>query len=132
MSKMVLVVDDEPALLRVLAMHLESEGYEVLTAGSGPEALAHIRQRRPDMIVLDAMMPEMSGLEVCRRVRRDRDLGDAHVIILTANAGFRQSSEEAGADEFMTKPFHLQDLSSALERLSSRRPAKDHEVAPPA
>ena len=129
----VLVVDDELALVRVLAMHLESEGYDVLTATRGPEALAHIRQRHPDVVVLDAMMPGMSGLEVCRRVRRDKELSDAHVIILTANAGFRQTAEDAGADEFMTKPFHLQDLSTAIERLSARLAGeKDREVAPPA
>jgi CheY-like chemotaxis protein len=114
----VLVVDDELALVRVLAMHLESEGYNVLTATNGPDALHHIRQGRPEVVVLDAMMPEMSGLEVCRRVRGDDQLRQSHVIILTANAGFRKSSEEAGADEFMTKPFHLQDLSAAVARLA--------------
>ena len=129
----VLVVDDELALVRVLALHLESEGYEVLTATTGSEALAHIRQGRPDVVVLDAMMPGMSGLEVCRRVRRDAQLNEAHVIILTANAGFKQTAEEAGADEFMTKPFHLQDLSGAIERQAARLPQRtDPEVAPPA
>ena len=118
MRKTVLVVDDELALVRVLAMHLESEGYDVLTATNGPDALAQIRQRRPEVVVLDAMMPGMSGLEVCRRVRSDKQLSDAHVIILTANDGFRESSKEAGADDFMTKPFHLQELTAAVERLS--------------
>ena len=114
----VLVVDDELALVRVLAIHLESEGYNVLTATNGHEALAHIRQRRPEVVVLDAMMPEMSGLEVCRRVRTDSDLADAHVIILTANDGFREASREVGADAFMTKPFHLDELSAEVARLS--------------
>ena len=117
----VLVVDDELALVRVLAIHLESEGYTVLTATNGHEALAHIRQRRPKVVVLDAMMPEMSGLEVCRRVRTDNDLSDSHVIILTANAGFRESSREVGADAFMTKPFHLDELSAEVARLSQER-----------
>jgi DNA-binding response OmpR family regulator len=123
----VLVVDDELALVRVLAIHLESEGYDVLTATSGQEALAHIRQRRPQVVVLDAMMPEMSGLEVCRRVRRDSDLSDSHVIILTANAGFRESSREVGADSFMTKPFHLNELTAEVARLSQPGSVKQAE-----
>ncbi|MEA2684326.1 MAG: two-component system, OmpR family, alkaline phosphatase synthesis response regulator PhoP [Chloroflexota bacterium] len=118
----VLVVDDELALVRVLALHLESVGYNVLTATSGTEALAHIRQDRPDVVVLDAMMPEMSGLEVCRRVRTDASLSDAHVIILTANAGFRESSQEVGADAFMTKPFSLADLTAEVDRLNADKP----------
>jgi two-component system phosphate regulon response regulator PhoB len=112
----VLVVDDELALVRVLALHLESEGYNVLTATGGAEALAHIRQHHPDVVVLDAMMPGMSGLEVCRRVRSDALLRESHVIILTANPGFRESSQEAGADAFMTKPFSLADLSAEVAR----------------
>lgn len=115
---LVLVVDDEMALVRVLAIHLESEGYEVLTATNGHEALAHIRQRSPKVVVLDAMMPEMSGLEVCRQVRTDRELSGSRVIILTANAGFRESSREVGADSFMTKPFHLNELSAEVARLA--------------
>lgn len=118
----VLVVDDEPALLRVLAIHLASAGYDVLTATNGQEALAHIRRRRPQVVVLDAMMPEMSGLEVCRRVRTDKDLADSHVIILTANAGFRESSREVGADSFMTKPFHLNEVSAEVARLAAPSP----------
>ena len=114
----VLVVDDEVALVRVLAIHLESDGYEVLTATNGHEALAHIRQRRPQVVVLDAMMPEMSGLEVCRRVRTDGDLSGSRVLILTANAGFGESSREVGADSFMTKPFHLNELSAEVARLA--------------
>ncbi|MFN2465480.1 MAG: response regulator [Candidatus Dormibacteria bacterium] len=113
----VLVVDDEPALVRVLALHLETQGFNVLTATSGSEALAQIRNRHPDVVVLDAMMPEMSGIEVCRRVRQDKALRDAHVIILTANAGFRETSQEAGADGFMTKPFSLAALTSEVDRL---------------
>jgi CheY-like chemotaxis protein len=119
----VLVVDDELALVRVLALHLEGEGYNVLTATSGAEALAQIRQGHPDVVVLDAMMPEMSGLEVCRRVRSDDSLSQSHVIILTANDGFRESSEEAGADAFMTKPFSLADLSVQVDRLNRERAA---------
>jgi len=131
--KTVLVVDDELPLVRVLALHLESEGYEVLTATNGADALAQIRQRRPEVVVLDAMMPEMSGLEVCRRVRSDQQLSEAQVIILTANAGFRESSKEAGADDFMTKPFHLQDLTAAVDRLSRRLAVKpDPETSAPA
>jgi len=118
--KSILIVDDDLALVRVLALHFESEGYDVSTATGGTEALAHIRQHRPRVVVLDAMMPGMSGLEVCRRVREDPGLTDAQVIILTANEGFKQSSVEAGADEFMTKPFHLHDLSGAVERAALR------------
>ncbi|MFN2463366.1 MAG: response regulator transcription factor, partial [Candidatus Dormibacteria bacterium] len=116
----VMIVDDEMALVRVLAMHLEQEGYEVLTATNGPDALAQMRQRQPQVVLLDAMMPGMSGLEVCRRVREDDHLSRAHVIVLTANAGFQETAREAGADEFMTKPFHLHDLSQVVERMMGR------------
>jgi DNA-binding response OmpR family regulator len=131
-GRTVLIVDDEPALVRVLAMHLDSEGYDVLTATNGPEALAQARQGRPQIVILDAMMPEMSGLEVCRRLRKDAELKRTHVIILTANEGFKQSAEEAGADDFMTKPFHLHDLSAALERVPPEAAGEPGpEVAPP-
>ena len=120
----VLVVDDDPPLLRVLALHLENEGYTVRTAPGGREALAQVGLHPPDLIVLDAMMPAMSGVEVCRQVRSMENGADVRILMLTANSQVEEAAMDAGADTFMTKPFSLVTLSAELRRLKPEaRPA---------
>ncbi|MEA2646570.1 MAG: two-component system, OmpR family, phosphate regulon response regulator PhoB [Chloroflexota bacterium] len=118
----VLVVDDDAPLLRVLALHLENEGYSVRTAPGGREALAQVALHRPDIIVLDAMMPAMSGVEVCRQVRAMEHGDEIRVMMLTANSQVEEAAADAGADTFMTKPFSLVTLSAELRRLRPEVP----------
>jgi DNA-binding response OmpR family regulator len=114
-----LVVDDDLPLLRVLALHFETEGYPVRVATGGREAMAQIRVRRPDVIILDAMMPVMSGVEVLRQLRNMVGGDDIKVIMLTANPAIKPAAREAGVDSFLTKPFSLQGLSAEVRRLYS-------------
>jgi len=105
----VLVVDDEEAIAEAVRARLQSEGFQVAVAGDGPEAIALCEQIRPDLVVLDLMLPGMDGLEVCRQIQRDRWVP---VLMLTARteeadkvAGFA-----VGADDYLTKPFSLREL----------------------
>ncbi len=105
----VLVVDDEEAIAEAVRARLQSEGFQVAVAGDGPDAIALCEQIRPDLVVLDLMLPGMDGLEVCRQIQRDRWVP---VLMLTARteeadkvAGFA-----VGADDYLTKPFSLREL----------------------
>ncbi|HET7516977.1 MAG TPA: response regulator, partial [Actinomycetes bacterium] len=104
MGDRVLVVDDEPAILRVVAANLRARGYEALTAASGAAALTAIETRQPDCIVLDLGLPDVGGLEVLRRLRT---WASTPVVILTARDDERDRATalELGADDFVTKPF---------------------------
>ena len=116
----ILVVDDEQAVREALDRALRLEGYEVDLAGDGSEALATIAKRPPDAVVLDLMMPQINGLEVCRRLRAGGDR--TPVLILTARDGVsdRVTGLDAGADDYMGKPFALAELSARLRALLRR------------
>jgi DNA-binding response OmpR family regulator len=118
----VLVVDDEKTLRETVAYELEQEGYRVLTAADGREALEQFRAQRPDLVLLDLMLPELSGMEVCRILRAESDVP---IIMLTA-----KSSEidkvvglEVGADDYVTKPFSLRELLARVRAHLRRREA---------
>src|SRR6185437_15030143 len=106
MSARILVVDDIEANVRLLQAKLEAEYYEVLTAGDGPTALAMAAAEKPDIILLDVMMPGMDGFSVCRRLKDDAETRHIPVVLVTALDGRpdRVAGLEAGADEFLTKP----------------------------
>jgi DNA-binding response OmpR family regulator len=108
----VLVADDEPHLLRLVKFRLEREGYEVLTATDGEAALKVAREERPDLCVLDAMMPKRSGFDVLRELRSDDGFAGMKVIMLTARAQDRDVDVgfSLGADDYITKPFSPQEL----------------------
>jgi len=111
-SNRVLVVEDERDIAALVAYHLTREGYRVSTATSGAEALETAAHERPDLIVLDLMLPQMSGYEVLGEIRRKQGLEDVPVILLTAR---REESDrikglELGADDYLTKPFSPQEL----------------------
>ena len=115
-----LVVDDEPSLVRVVAAYLQREGFDVTTAADGHEALRVARQVRPDVVVLDVMMPGIDGTEVCRQLRT---FSDAYVIMLTARAEEIDTlvGLSVGADDYMTKPFSSRVLVARI-RTMMRRP----------
>ena len=108
----VLVADDEPHLLRLVKFRLEREGYEVLTATDGEAALKVAREERPDLCVLDVMMPKRSGFDVLRELRSDDGFAGMKVIMLTARAQDRDVDVgfSLGADDYITKPFSPQEL----------------------
>lgn len=112
----VLVVDDAPEMVRLLRSLLKSQGYEVSAAESGPEALKLARAQRPDVILLDVMMPEMDGIEVCRRLKADGELCTIPVILATAkdSDGDVVKGLDAGADDYVAKPFNREILAARI------------------
>lgn len=103
----VLVVDDEPFICRSLSFVLRKGNYNVVEARNGEEALAAIRQHKPDLVFMDVMMPKISGFEVCGQIKADPELAHIKVILLTAKGqdSDREVGRQAGADDYMTKPF---------------------------
>ena len=115
----ILVVDDEEAIAEAVRARLESEGYRVVAAADGPEAIAAHAEQQPDLVVLDLMLPGMDGLEVCKQIQRD---GWTPVLMLTARteeadkvAGFA-----VGADDYLTKPFSLRELTVRVKAILRR------------
>ena len=117
----VLVVDDDHVLLRVLSMQFEQEGYAVRTASDGRRALEAMREEHPDVVILDAMMPDMGGVEVCRRIRADPELAAITILVLTAHSALEEPSFAAGADGFVSKPYDLRSLSTQVSELVALR-----------
>jgi two-component system phosphate regulon response regulator PhoB len=125
MGHRILVVDDERDITALVAYHLAKEGYRVSTASSGPEALKSATEERPDLIVLDLMLPGLSGYDVLQELRRREDTRDLGVVVLTARReeGDRIKGLELGADDYLVKPFSPQELvlriGAVLRRLAS-------------
>ncbi len=120
----ILVVDDEPNILRSLSYLLSREGYAVQTAANGQEGLALARETRPRIVFLDIMMPIMNGYEVCQQIKKDPELADTYVIMLSAK-GQQIDSERAalvGAAEFMTKPFSPREILEHVRTLVEGSP----------
>ena len=116
----VLVVDDDPQLREALTRALELDGYDVSTASNGAKALDALRDDRPDVMVLDVMMPYVGGLDVCRTLRERKDR--LPILVLTARdeVGDRVAGLDAGADDYLTKPFALEELRARLRALLRR------------
>ncbi len=115
MSKKILIVDDEifiRVLLEQTLEDFEGAGVELLSVGDGEEAWATVQATQPDLLILDVMLPGLSGFEICQRIKSDPALSGTHVIMLTAKGqeADRLRSIEVGADEYVTKPFQPDDL----------------------
>jgi DNA-binding response OmpR family regulator len=112
MGARVLIADDEPNIVVSLEFMMKREGYDVLVARDGPQALAAIRESRPALVLLDAMMPGMSGFEVCEAVRADPETRGTRILMLTAKGRETDVARGvgAGADAYVTKPFSTRDL----------------------
>ena len=120
--KRILVVDDEIYIVHILEFTLTMEGYEVLTAADGEEALRRLEQDHPDLVVLDIMMPKVDGYEVLRRIRADEEFRHLPVILLSAKGRpiDRDTGLEIGADDYIVKPFSPRRLLEKIQDLLER------------
>jgi two-component system phosphate regulon response regulator PhoB len=127
----VLVVEDEAPLVALLRYNLEKEGFEVGDAGDGEEALLRIAERPPDVVLLDWMLPLVSGIEICRRLRRAPETRTLPIVILTARGeeADRVRGLDSGADDYVSKPFSVRELVARLRAVMRRaQPASSEEV----
>jgi two-component system response regulator MprA len=122
-----LVVDDDPKITSLLRRALSAEGYEVRTASTGYEGLARVRERQPDLVVLDLLMPGIDGLEVCERLREESNVP---ILILTAmdETQDRVRGLDSGADDYLVKPFELEELLARVRALLRRRESREQRV----
>lgn len=130
MRRRVLVVDDDALTIEILRTILDLEDFDVRTATDGAAALAAIEAERPDVVVLDVMMPNMSGLEVCERLRAEPETKDLPIILLTARDGEadRRDGLASGADAYLTKPFSplkLIEIITRIDRVDGPSPTEE-------
>ncbi len=118
-KKKILIVDDEPDVLRLTSLRLEKLGYEILTASNCEEALAAIQKEKPDLVLLDLIIPVTYGTELCRRVKNDEKYRETSIILYTAHGEFmnEQKAKRCGADDYIAKPFDSDELTKKIERL---------------
>jgi two-component system phosphate regulon response regulator PhoB len=131
MKPHVLVVEDEPALVTLLRYNLEREGFRVSSASDGEEALSLLAESTPDLVILDWMLPHVSGLEVCRQIRRKAETSELPVIMLTARGEEtdRVRGLEGGADDYITKPFSPSELVARIRAVLRRaQPASGKDL----
>src|SRR5579859_7839927 len=119
---LILVVEDEAALATMLRYNLEKQGFRVEEAGDGQEALTRIAETQPDLVLLDWMLPVMSGIEVCRQIRRTASTRDLPVIMVTARTEEQDGVRglNTGADDYITKPFNIEALLARMRALLRR------------
>lgn len=122
MNKKVLIVDDEPHIRMLIEQtleDLEDDGVELLMAENGEQALKIIEEERPNLVFLDVMMPKMNGMEVCQKVKKELNLSEVYIILLTAKGQEvdRQKGLDMGADKYMTKPFDPDEMLSIAEEI---------------
>lgn len=122
MTPTVLVVEDEDALATLLQYNLEKEGYRVILAGDGEEALILVQEEMPDLVVLDWMLPKVSGIEVCRRLRQRNESRNLPILMLTARGeeSDRVRGLDTGADDYVVKPFAMSELTARIRAVMRR------------
>jgi len=128
----ILAVDDEPDILEIIAYNLAKEGYDVATANNGVDAIKTAKEFKPDLIILDIMMPKMDGIETCRQIREIDKLKDTFIVFLTArNEEFVEvMGFNAGADDYIAKPIKPRALISRINAILRRSGGKDENVQP--
>lgn len=130
MAKRILAVDDEKHIVRLVQINLEKEGYEVLTASNGRQALEIVASEHPDLIVMDVMMPEMDGFEALEKLKENPETCKIPVVMLTAKA---QDSDvfrgwQSGTDLYLTKPFNPQELITFVKRIFQNQADNQEET----
>jgi pilus assembly protein CpaE len=130
MAEKILIVDDDVDSLKLIGLMLQRNGYEVAAANTGGQALAKAESERPNLIILDVMMPDMNGLEVCRRLRSNPLTADIPIIMFTAKTLIDDKVKgfEAGADDYLTKPTHPAELATRVRAMLARSAAKQEAV----
>ena len=130
-AKRVLIVEDEDNIAIALDYLITREGYEHTRIATGAGAVDLIREMRPDLVLLDVMLPEVSGYEICQQVRMDPDLKEVKILMMTArgSAMERRKGMAMGADGFISKPFELKELRAEVRRILAGEPAPDYENA---
>src|SRR5580698_5882591 len=123
MKAKILVVDDEPDMVELIDTNLTAAGFSVLMAATGQEALRLARTQQPQLILLDVMLPELDGLEICKRLRLDPATRAIPIVMLTARASEidRVLGLELGADDYVTKPFSVRELVLRVKKLLNRQ-----------
>jgi DNA-binding response OmpR family regulator len=119
MAKKILIVDDEPNIVKMVESRLKASGYEVITAFDGPQCLDKVKAEIPDLVILDLMLPQMSGYDVCHTLRSDKEHKNIPIIMLTARgkADDIRAGMEKGADAYVAKPFNPTVLLGIIEGL---------------
>ena len=122
MAKKIVLAEDEPQIAKLVEFKLKKEGYQVTWKKNGEESLKAIKEEKPDLILLDVMMPVMDGYEVLRQVKEDEQLRDIPVIMLTARAQERDVVKGigSGAEDYITKPFHPAELLVRVKKILAR------------
>jgi len=122
MTKKILIADDEPNIVISLEFLLKREGYEIVVAHNGAEALDRVRAERPDLAILDVMMPLRNGFEVCQDLRQDPEFANLRIMMLTAKGRDTEVSKglALGADVYITKPFSTRELVAQVKALIDR------------
>lgn len=130
--KKILVVDDEKDIVDLIAYNLEQDGFAVIKACDGKQALERVNAEKPDLLILDLMMPGLPGMEVCRMIRRQESTASLPIIMLTAKSDpiDKILGLEMGADDYIAKPFHVRELIARV-RAVLRRSERQQEEAPP-
>lgn len=130
MSEKILIVDDDVDSLKLIGLMLQRHGYEVMAANSGKQGLAKADAEQPSLVILDIMMPDMDGLEVCRRLRANSKTAPIPIIMFTAKTLIDDKVKgfEAGADDYLTKPTHPAELASRVKAILARREAKQAQA----
>jgi two-component system alkaline phosphatase synthesis response regulator PhoP len=118
-NKKILIADDNENIRDALTYLLEDEGYELLLAKDGADTLRKVRERKPDILFLDIMMPEINGYDVCRTIKNDPDLKSIYIIMLTAKGQVaeQERGKEVGADEYIVKPFSPMEILARVKSL---------------
>ncbi|MBU4484632.1 response regulator [bacterium] len=119
----ILIVDDDPKIHKLLEKMLESEGFEIGSAFNAKQAFEAVRVRKHDVMLLDIMMPEVSGIEVVNKIRADKDLKDIIVLVISAkdHQNDRIEGLSHGADDYISKPFHLKSLVRKIDHMLAER-----------
>ncbi len=120
--KKILIIDDDPQVHKLLGTLLTPKKYQLFFASDGRDGFEQIQKQKPDLIVLDIMMPEMSGIELCRKIREDENLKKILVLMLSAkdSQSDRITGLKYGADDYVTKPFHVSTLVNKIEYMLSK------------
>ncbi|MFA5087849.1 MAG: response regulator [Candidatus Omnitrophota bacterium] len=118
-AKRILVVDDDPVIIKLVETRLRAKGYEVMTSSEAPSGLEKALKQKPDLVILDVMMPIVNGYNFCRLLKTQEEFKKIPVVLLTSRAGGedRKIGEEVGANAYLTKPFDMDDLQAKIKEL---------------